>query len=86
MEVLGIFFVRYWTQAVQAHHEMAPLDVRNEGRDFMYKVLCPLCGRRVCDIVTTTKKQVIVELRCPQCNRIVRVEFTLPAEKLEKTK
>lgn len=43
----------------------------------MYQIRCPICKRRVCDIITETDKLVIIELKCPHCRHIVRIEWLL---------
>lgn len=49
-----------------------------ERREYVAKkIVCPLCERRILDIVTPTKECVIVRLKCPHCNVVVKVEIYL---------
>lgn len=53
----------------------------------MCKILCPLCERRLCEITSDSGRQemrVMVEMKCPHCRKIVKVEF--PVSSVVKTK
>lgn len=39
----------------------------------MKKMRCSRCGKRIFDIRTESPKEVEIETRCPNCNRMVRV-------------
>lgn len=45
----------------------------------MCQIKCPVCKRRICDIITTANEQVTIEIKCPHCRRIVRIEWLLRA-------
>ena len=34
---------------------------------------CPKCGRRACDISEIPKEKIFIEMKCPQCHKIVRI-------------
>jgi DNA-directed RNA polymerase subunit RPC12/RpoP len=42
----------------------------------MTKMKCPKCGKRVFDISCLPKDQIYVELKCPNCHRVVSVPCT----------
>lgn len=53
----------------------------------MCRIFCPLCERRLCEITADSHKQeirVMVEMKCPHCKKIVKVEF--PVASIVKTK
>jgi endogenous inhibitor of DNA gyrase (YacG/DUF329 family) len=37
------------------------------------KMKCPICSKRVFDISKIPKEQIIIELKCPQCGKLVKV-------------
>lgn len=37
------------------------------------KMKCPNCGKRAFDISKLPKERITIELKCPHCNKIVRV-------------
>ena len=39
----------------------------------MQKMRCPRCGKRLLDIKTDSEEEVIIETRCPNCGRMVKV-------------
>lgn len=52
----------------------------------MCKILCPICNRRICDVMTDSKEKVFIEMKCRHCNRIVKIEFPITAVLKLKTK
>lgn len=45
-----------------------------------YKMKCPRCGKRACDIcVNNTVKTTdfFIELKCPNCKNIVRIQYPI---------
>ncbi len=52
----------------------------------MCKILCPICERRICDVTTSSKEKIFIEMKCPHCNRIVKIEFPIAAVLKLKTK
>lgn len=34
---------------------------------------CPRCGRRAYDISEIPKEKIYIEMKCPQCHKIVRI-------------
>lgn len=53
----------------------------------MCRVLCPLCQQRLCEITSDSMKRemrVMVEMKCPRCKNVVRVQF--PVSSIVKTK
>ena len=50
----------------------------------MYQIKCPVCKRRICDISTTTNERVAIEMKCPHCWRIVRIEWMLRTSLVKK--
>ena len=38
---------------------------------------CPRCGKRAFDISVLPKIPVIIELKCPNCHRVVEVDLSL---------
>lgn len=52
----------------------------------MCKILCPLCERRVCDVTNNSKERIVIEMKCPQCHKIVRIEFPVVTVLKLKTK
>ena len=45
---------------------------------------CSRCGKRAFDISELPKEKVHVELKCPQCNKIVRVSCDAGSEYVVK--
>ena len=39
----------------------------------MEKMKCPKCGKRIFDIDTKAKEEILVEAKCPHCGKIVMV-------------
>jgi hypothetical protein len=37
------------------------------------KMICPLCEKRVFDVSKLCDQQVEIELKCPNCNKVVKV-------------
>ena len=37
------------------------------------KMKCPMCGKRAFDIEPLPREQVEVELKCPNCHKLVRI-------------
>ena len=37
------------------------------------KMKCPMCGKRAFDIKPLPREQVEVELKCPNCRKVVRI-------------
>lgn len=33
---------------------------------------CPVCGKRACDVSDIPKEKLYIELKCPNCNHIVK--------------
>lgn len=50
----------------------------------MCMVKCPACKGRICDIIATAGGKMVLQLKCPNCGRIVRLEWLLQIT--EKTK
>lgn len=58
--------------------EAVPLFLQwQEGGGVEEKKVCPLCDRRLLDVKRDRAYEVIFELRCPHCRKIVRI--VLPA-------
>lgn len=34
---------------------------------------CPVCGKRACDVSKIPKEKLYIELKCPNCNQIVKI-------------
>ena len=34
---------------------------------------CPVCGKRACDVSDIPKEKLYIELKCPNCNKIVKI-------------
>lgn len=34
---------------------------------------CPVCGKRACDVSDIPKEELYIELKCPNCNNIVKI-------------
>lgn len=34
---------------------------------------CPICGKRACDVSEIPKERMFIELKCPNCNKIVKI-------------
>ena len=34
---------------------------------------CPVCGKRACDVSDIPKEKLYIELKCPNCNHIVKI-------------
>lgn len=34
---------------------------------------CPICGKRACDVSEIPKEKMYIELKCPNCNKIVKI-------------
>ena len=59
----------------------------NRKETVMCRILCPLCEQRLCEITSDSMKRemrVMVEMKCPRCKKVVKVEF--PASSIVKTK
>lgn len=41
-----------------------------------HKIQCPKCGKRAFDISALPQETIVVELKCPNCQNIVRVPCT----------
>ena len=39
----------------------------------MEKKKCPNCGKRIFDIDTKAKEEILIETKCPHCGKIVRI-------------
>ena len=49
----------------------------------MIRMQCPRCNKRICDISREPLKEFAIELRCPHCGNIVKVDcFQPPPQKL----
>lgn len=69
---------------INVGHLCSNMSMKGEG---MCKIFCPLCERRLCEITTDFLRhemRVMVELKCPHCKRIVKVQF--PVTSIVKTK
>lgn len=66
-------------------HNMALSSKTGCGRRYgMCMVKCPACKGRICDIIATAGGKMVLQLKCPNCGRIVRLEWLLQIT--EKTK
>lgn len=45
------------------------------------KLMCPICGKRACDISTFPKEEMSVEVKCPNCHNLVIIPCDISAEK-----
>lgn len=43
----------------------------------MCKIRCPVCRKRICEIIATEEGRAVVLLRCPHCGRTVRLEWLI---------
>ena len=34
---------------------------------------CPVCGKRACDVSDIPNEKMYIELKCPNCNHIVKI-------------
>ena len=34
---------------------------------------CPICGKRACDVSEIPKEKMFIELKCPNCKKVVQV-------------
>jgi len=41
---------------------------------------CPQCAKRVFDVSKVPREPIIIELKCAQCGRVVRVPFGRASE------
>ena len=41
----------------------------------MCKIRCPLCRKRICDLIAIAEGRAVVRIRCPHCGRTVRLEW-----------
>ncbi len=39
----------------------------------MQKTNCPKCGKRILGIQTDSEEEIVIETRCPNCRKIVKV-------------
>lgn len=39
----------------------------------MNRMKCPCCGRRAFDISRLPKEQIEIELKCPNCHKLIKV-------------
>ena len=37
----------------------------------MCKIRCPLCRKRICEIIATAEGRTVIVLKCPYCGRTV---------------
>lgn len=44
------------------------------------KMKCPCCGKRAFDISELPNEAIIVELKCPQCHKVVKVRCDASSE------
>lgn len=55
---------------------------KGEVEIFMNKKLkCPVCGKRACDISELPKEKIYIELKCPHCNKLVKIPCVKSAVK-----
>lgn len=51
---------------------------------------CPVCSKRACDVSDLPKEKMYIELKCPHCKKVVKIQCTKSAIKpnsiLGKTK
>lgn len=40
------------------------------------KLKCPSCNKRALDIVQATKGKIIIEMKCPHCKKIVKINYS----------
>ena len=36
---------------------------------------CPCCNKRAMDVVEATKGKMVIEMKCPHCQKIVRINY-----------
>lgn len=39
------------------------------------QVKCPNCSKRAMDILKATNGNIIIELKCPHCRKIVKINY-----------
>ena len=47
-------------------------------------VRCPACKGRICDIIATAGGRVVLKVKCPECGRIVKLEWLLQVTETAK--
>ncbi len=45
------------------------------------QLMCPICGKRACDISDFPEKKISVEVKCPNCHNLVVIPCDMSAEK-----
>lgn len=43
----------------------------------MCKIRCPLCRKRICDLIAIAEGKTVVRIKCPHCGRTVRLEWLI---------
>ena len=43
----------------------------------MCKIRCPLCRKRICEIIATAEGRTVIVLKCLYCGRTVRLEWLI---------
>lgn len=36
---------------------------------------CPCCNKRAMDVVEVTKGKLVIEIKCPHCRKIVKINY-----------
>lgn len=39
------------------------------------KLKCPICGKRACDASALPEEKIYLEMKCPNCRKIVVIPF-----------
>ena len=50
----------------------------------MCMVKCPACKGRICDLIATAGGRVVLKVKCPECGRIVKLEWLLQVTETAK--
>lgn len=45
------------------------------------QLICPICGKRACDISSFPKENMSIEIKCPNCHNLVRIPCNISAER-----
>lgn len=40
------------------------------------KLKCPICNKRAMDVVKAAKGKMVIEMKCPHCHKIVKINYS----------
>jgi len=46
--------------------------------DYAIEMVCPMCGRRACDITEYSRENIVVGMKCPHCRSIIHLQCGEP--------